>query len=335
MNTSRILIIDDSPESRTLLRRLLETGGYTQVLDMDGAAAAFAWFGLDEEGRGTPRPEAAVDLILLDLVMPGLDGLEVCRRLKQLPELQDVPIIMVTADTADQNLRTVFDLGAVDYINKPVKRVELCARVKSALRLKAEMDRRLALARELEEANHQLRWMTLVDGLTGIANRRCFDEFLAREWRRCLREGQSLALCLADIDFFKLYNDIYGHLAGDDCLKQVASLFSRVVNRPGDLVARYGGEEFAIILSGADAEGARVVAERVVDAVRGAAIPHPHSPVSEHLSLCIGVAAIKPQVDLAPQILIEYADKALYQAKERRGNRVVVMPPQDPPICQA
>ncbi|MDZ7642483.1 MAG: diguanylate cyclase [Desulfurivibrio sp.] len=316
--------MDDSPESVTLLRRMLEAGGYQKIHEADGAAAAFAFFALDDQGWGTPAADADCDLILLDIVMPEMDGIEVCRRLKNIPELRDIPVIMVTADNTDSNLRAVFELGAVDYIHKPVKQVELCARVKSALRLKEEMDRRAALTRELEEANQRLQQMAMVDGLTGIANRRRCDEFLEREWRRCRRDALPLAICLVDIDFFKLYNDLYGHLRGDEVLKQVATLFQKVVNRPGDLLARFGGEEFVFILSGADVQGAEKVAQGAIDELRQAAISHPHSPAGEHLTVCFGIAACKPSLDTHPRLLLDQADKALYEAKQTRSNHIVV-----------
>ncbi|HET98010.1 MAG TPA: diguanylate cyclase [Desulfurivibrio alkaliphilus] len=327
MGKGSILIVDDAPESRILLRRMLAGCGYGAIHEADGAAAVFAFFGLDADGGGEPLSHLDLDLILLDIVMPGLDGIEVCRRLKGVEALRDIPIIMVTAANADENLRTVFEIGAMDYLQKPVKKVELCVRVKSALRLKEEMDRRLALTRELEQANQRLRHMAMVDGLTGIANRRCFDEFLNREWRRCQRDGWSIAVCLADIDFFKLYNDIYGHLQGDDVLKQVAALFQQVVNRPGDLVARFGGEEFVFVLSGADAEGAGKIAQRAMDMLAEAAIPHLHSPVGEHLTVCFGVSATVPRPGTYPRLLLDCADKALYDAKKIRGNRMVTLLP--------
>ena len=328
MGGGSILIVDDSPESRVLLQRMLAAGGYGEILEADGAAAAFALLGLDPEGRGEPRPDLDLALVLLDIVMPDMDGIEVCRRLKNHPALCDIPVIMVTADNTDSNLRTVFDLGAVDYIHKPVKQVELCARVKSALRLKMEMDRRAALATELEAANDRLRRMALVDGLTGIANRRGFDEFLEREWRRCRRDGLPLAVCLADIDFFKLYNDIYGHLRGDEVLQQVAQLFQQVVHRPGDLVARFGGEEFVFVLSGSDIEGAEQVARRAIELLEEAAIPHPHSPISEQLTICFGISAIRPAPNGDHLPLLDCADKALYEAKQTRGNRVAIQLPE-------
>ena len=327
MGQGAILIVDDSAESRLLQRRMLENGGYGNIHEADCAAATFAFCGLDADGNGAPTIQPELDLILLDIVMPVMDGIEVCRRLKALDGLLDIPIIMVTADNTDYNLRTVFDLGAVDYIQKPVKQVELCARVKSALRLKEEMDQRRALTCELEQANQRLHRMAMVDGLTGIANRRCFDDFFDREWRRCQRDGLPIALCLCDIDFFKLYNDIYGHLQGDEALKQVAVIFQQVVNRPGDLVARYGGEEFIFVLSGADAEGAEKVARRAIELLREAAIPHPHSPVNEELTACFGISAVRPRPGNNPRLLIDWADKALYDAKQTRGNQVVVLLP--------
>lgn len=327
MGTNKILIVDDALESRLILRQILTSCGYHKLHEADGAAATFAFFGLDPQGEGLPSQHLDLGLILLDIVMPGLDGIEICRRLKATEYLRDIPVIMVTADRTDRNLQTAFELGAVDYIYKPPKQVELCARVKSALRLKKEMDRQLELTTALEEANRHLQRMTLVDGLTGICNRRCLDDFLDREWRRCQRDGQYIAICLFDIDYFKPFNDFYGHLRGDEVLKQVAATLQWVANRPGDLVARFGGEEFVFVLSGADAAGAQKVVQRAIDLIRELAIPHPQSPVNEYLTVSCGISAMRPVPGLCSNLLLDCADKALYEAKLTRNNHVVTLSP--------
>ncbi|MDF1614125.1 diguanylate cyclase domain-containing protein [Desulfurivibrio dismutans] len=327
MGSNSILIVDDALESRLILRRMLSGNGYDNLHEADGAEATFAFFGLGAQGAGIPRYNLDLDLILLDIVMPDIDGIELCRRLKANEQLRDIPVIMVTADDSDDNLRTVFELGVADYIQKPVKQVELCARVKSALRLKREMDRRRDLTEALEEANRRLQRMALVDGLTGIANRRNFDDFLDREWRRCQRDGQPIALCLFDIDYFKLYNDFYGHLSGDEVLKQVATALQQVASRPGDLVARFGGEEFIYVLSGADQEGAQLVVQRAITKIKELAILHPQSPVSEYITVSCGISAVRPHPGLYPNLLLDCADKALYEAKEIRNNQVVTLLP--------
>ncbi len=316
-----ILVIDDSIDSRTLICHILNQAGYDHILEADSARQAFDLLGIDRpEGDIDFGPR--VDLILLDIVMPEMDGIATCIKLKATPQTADVPIIMVTADTKDVSLQNAFEQGAMDYVNKPINRVELCARVKSALLLKDEMDRRIELARELAAANKILQRTALTDGLTGIANRRYFDEFLKKEWRRCRREQQPITLCLVDIDFFKAYNDSYGHLQGDDCLKKVAAILAASVKRPGDLVARYGGEEFALILSETTEDGGCAVAHRIMREVAARNIPHENSTVSDRITLSFGVAMLTPMAATAVHDLITQADRALYEAKNMGRDRI-------------
>ncbi len=314
-----ILVIDDSVDSRTLICHILRQAGYTNILEADSAKQAFEILEGPEIASGL---YSELDLILLDIVMPEMDGITACIKLKAMPQTADVPIIMVTADTQDASLENAFEQGAMDYVNKPINRVELCARVKSALLLKHEMDKRSDLTRELAAANKSLQRTALTDGLTGIANRRYFDEFLEKEWRRCRREQQPITLCLADIDFFKAYNDSYGHLLGDECLKKVATILDTSVKRPADLVARYGGEEFAIILSETPEIGGCAVAKRVMNTLDARNIPHDHSAVSDRVTLSFGVASLTPKAATAVHDLVAQADKALYAAKNRGRNQI-------------
>ncbi len=168
--------------------------------------------------------------------------------------------------------------------------------------------------------------LSTTDGLTGLANRRRFDEFLGREWRRSMREESALSLIFMDIDFFKEYNDHYGHLAGDDCLRNVADALGRLVQRPGDLVARYGGEEFACILPGTDQRGAVELAEKIMKSINGLNLPHIASRVASHLTLSFGVAAMVPERGQSPSELIRFADHLLYSAKKEGRNRVTSWP---------
>jgi diguanylate cyclase (GGDEF)-like protein len=179
---------------------------------------------------------------------------------------------------------------------------------------------------ELEKANHELQRLATLDGLTQIANRRQFDDVLQREWRRNAREQAPLALIMADIDYFKRYNDTYGHQMGDDCLKQVARALYDAVKRPGDLVARYGGEEFAMILPQTDAEGAWQMAQAIQKAVQSLQIPHAGSSVDAYVTLSLGVASMIPSPATASEMLITAADQALYHAKDQGRNRIVVKP---------
>ena len=254
----RILFVDDSAKSRLLIESALLGGGYDRLQSADSAPQAFEKLNLNEAGR---PPE--FDLILMDFLMPEIDGIEACRRIKADARFTDVPIIMVTAEESPDSLKEAFEAGAIDYVTKPINRIEMLARVKSALRLKQETDCRKERERQLMELNQKLERLSAIDGLTGIANRRQFDEALNRLWRRALRESSPISLIMIDIDHFKSYNDTYGHLAGDDCLRVVAQALSQTVKRPFDLVSRYGGEEFAVILPDTNREGAMLMAHEM------------------------------------------------------------------------
>jgi diguanylate cyclase (GGDEF)-like protein/PAS domain S-box-containing protein len=177
------------------------------------------------------------------------------------------------------------------------------------------------LYQQLEQANQELHCLAEIDGLTQIGNRRCFDDYLAREWRQMRREQAPLSLILVDIDFFKRYNDTYGHQAGDQCLRQVAQTICKTVKRPTDLVARYGGEEFAVVLPSTGLEGAVQVADNIYSAIKALNIPHINSPVNPYVTLSLGIASIVPSSDSSPSTLISQADQVLYQAKTEGRNR--------------
>jgi diguanylate cyclase (GGDEF)-like protein len=181
------------------------------------------------------------------------------------------------------------------------------------------------IRRKLTESNAQLERLSTLDTLTGLANRRRFDEVLLHEWRRAAREGTSLSLVFCDIDFFKDFNDSYGHLAGDECLVKVARAVSGVSNRPGDLAARYGGEEFVLILPGTGEEGATTLAERLRTRVVELRIPHAGSRIAPHLTISLGVASAVPRPGSEPAELLDLADRAVYMAKEEGRNRVKVL----------
>lgn len=178
------------------------------------------------------------------------------------------------------------------------------------------------LYQQLQAANEELQRLATLDGLTQIANRRRFDQYLENEWHRLKREQMPLSLILFDVDFFKRYNDTYGHLAGDDCLRQLGSALKSVIKRPADLVARYGGEEFAVILPNTEIEGAISVAQTIRQAVYDLTIPHAQSSVCDHVTVSLGVASIVPNSETSPQDLINAADKSLYIAKQQGRDRV-------------
>lgn len=253
----------------------------------------------------------SVDLILLDIIMPGMDGYEVCQRLKRDSQTKNIPVIFISAMTEVKDETKGLEMGAIDYIFKPVNPAIVKVRVKNHLELKRYRD--------------LLEKQSLLDGLTGIANRRHFDDIFDKEWRRALRSRDIIALVFLDIDFFKRYNDYYGHLAGDDCLRKVGSTLKNSLKRPGDLVARYGGEEFVIILPGTSQEDAALVGEKVRRNIESLKVAHNMSEVSEYVTVSVGVAAVRPAVNITPASLIASADGALYHAKRQGRNRVIVL----------
>lgn len=242
------------------------------------------------------------DLVLLDLVMPGIDGHEVCRQLKASPLTRSIPVIFISAQRDEEDEAQGFELGAVDYILKPFNRTILQARVRLHLSMKQQTD--------------MLMTMANVDGLTGLANRRKLDEELLTGWKQCCREQQSYSLILLDVDFFKRYNDRYGHLMGDECLRQVAQALKQGLRRPADLLARYGGEEFCALLPYTSSNGAQNIANKLLTLVRDANIAHADSSVDAVVTISLGVVTVEaPTRDVDPMLLLSVADQQLYEAK--------------------
>lgn len=321
-----ILIVDDSIVTRTYLADMLHDEGFCDILQAGSMEGVFSMI---REGGALFRNH--VDLVLLDINLPGKDGIEGCRELKKIEQFRDVPVIIVSGQEQLENLEPAFAAGAMDYLSKPPNRLDLKVRIGSALKLKAEMDRRKAregelveLTLRLEEANRQLRRLSSRDGLTGLANRRAGDEFLSREWLRAAREGKEFSIIMVDIDCFKAYNDSHGHLEGDDCLKKVAAALQRVMHRPGDLLVRYGGEEFMALLPDTDREGALIVAIAMKEEVDALKLLHGSSSVSPRVTVSIGVESAVPNEDMEVEQLIDEADRALYRAKQEGRNRICV-----------
>ena len=303
MTKDDILLVDDDTGSIQLMARILGNVGTLR----------FATNGAD--GLRLAR-ESTPDLILLDTEMPGMSGFEACQALKADPGLKDTPVIFVTSHSEDAFEVSGLDLGAADFIAKPVSAPLLLARVKTQLRVKHMSD--------------ELRRIATIDPLTGVANRRRFDESLEREWRRGQRSNEPLALLMIDVDHFKLFNDRYGHPMGDACLCFVAKALGRTTLRPGDLVARYGGEEFAVLLPQTSRGGAEHVARSILDAVKALAIAHDASLTAPYVTVSVGIGCYDdeseqpipgPQVGRALRArrlavdLLNAADRALYGAK--------------------
>ncbi len=291
-----VLIVDDQPANIHAMARLIRED-YTLLAATSGARAL-------ELATGNKVP----DLILLDIMMPGMSGYEVCRQLKSDPKTKDIPVIFITARSDSEDEAMGLDFGAVDYIAKPFNNAVVRARVRTHLKLKTRTD--------------MLENLAMLDGLTGVANRRSLDKSLELEWRRAARTGQAISLIMIDIDHFKAYNDHYGHGAGDRVLQRIAETLSYVINRPSDLLARYGGEEFAFLLPETDAKGAAWLAGNIRQAVAELALHHGFSPTARHITISVGHATRKADPERSSQYLLEAADQALYGAKKAGRNRV-------------
>lgn len=305
-----VLIVDDTLENINVLGNILKNSGYAVVASTNGPQALQV-----AEAR---QP----DLVLLDIQMPGMDGFEVCRRLKEKKECDAPPIIFLTAKTDPSDIVRGFECGSVDYVTKPFNSAELLARVRNHLELKFTREKLLAREKELEEANAKLLGLSMMDPLTGIANRRQLDKTLEVEWKQACREGNFLGLVMCDIDHFKIYNDTYGHQCGDECLKKVAEAISMSLHRARDLAARYGGEEFVLVLPGTDLVSACKVALNAIHNVAALSLPHVASPCGHLVTISAGVSCCMPQHNDNLEVLIAQADQALYVAKEKGRNRM-------------
>jgi diguanylate cyclase (GGDEF)-like protein len=307
----KVLLAEDSRSNQMLIRAYIEEAGH-QVITVDNGQQAVEAFRAE-------RP----DLVILDVTMPIKDGIEAAKDIHELSNSEQdwVPIIFLSGMSQSQDIARGIDAGGDDYLIKPIDAVVLNAKLRA-------MERIATMREQLYKANRELKMMSVKDGLTGLFNRRHFDETMEKELKRAERSNTSLSLILCDIDHFKLYNDNYGHLGGDDCLIAVAKAMMKVSIRPGDLVARYGGEEFAFILPDTDLQGAQVIAESIRQAIVALAITHEHSSATEHVTLSCGVASVQPQKhqDLVAltRVLIETADQGLYRAKENGRNQVAV-----------
>ncbi len=297
----RILIVDDEKMNLKVLADLLKDE-YTPVLARNGEQAL-------QHTLGDSPP----DLILLDVIMPQMGGYDVIRELKNNDKTNNIPVIFVTALDSIEDEELGLKLGAVDYITKPYSPPIVKMRVRNHLRI----------------VHHYklLDQLAYLDGLTEISNRRRFEEIFKKEWERSCRNGTSFSLAMVDVDFFKQYNDHYGHAMGDQALQKIAKALTGVLRRPGDFIARYGGEEFVILLPETDVDGAKKIAERSLRDVAALQIPHSRSQAADHVTVSIGIATLDMGTHIEGEIssksFLGTADRNLYLAKQNGRNCII------------
>jgi diguanylate cyclase (GGDEF)-like protein len=295
--SQKVLIVDDEKANRKILKELLQ----------DEATIIFAKNG--EQAAELARKHLP-DLILLDVIMPDRSGFEVIEEIKNDKETMNISVIFVTGLANSDDEERGFDLGGCDYIYKPFKANIVIARVMMHL--------------ELIKQRKMLNEIAHIDALTGISNRRKMDIVLADELAANKRDKKQIAVALIDVDYFKPYNDNYGHGAGDAALKKIATSFREVLQRPRDFAARYGGEEFLIILPNSNLEGTRLIISNIVQALADKEIKHEYSKASNLLTISIGAILVgDDQATTSAEVLFQ-ADKLLYQAKENGRNQLVI-----------
>ena len=307
-----VLVVDPSPENRTLICECL-----SQLPNIRTIATG------DSEQAMRIFRESRPSLVLLDTTLAGTNGIALTRKIRDWEQGNNesgvspwTPIVFLSSVTDEHLLAEGILAGGDDFLCKPVSEVVLLAKARAMLRISTRQQ-------EICKVHRQLKDIAILDSLTGIPNRRHFDDTLAAEWKRCIRTESPLSIVISDVDFFKQFNDIYGHQAGDVCLKAVASSLSESLFRVEDTVARYGGEEFVAILPGTDACGAYAVAERMRQSARDLHIPH-QLGIDGRVSCSFGVASTRPSVDKAPLQLLRTADAGLYAAKRAGRNRVAL-----------
>jgi diguanylate cyclase (GGDEF)-like protein len=302
-----ILVVDDVSSNLKVIAKILEQGGYETTFASSGQQA------LDR------IPFAKPDLILLDLMMPDITGLDVCKQLKSKPDLAEIPIIFLTASTEREHLLEAFEKGAVDYVTKPFHSQELLARVRTHLELKHSREQLKKLLQEQRELIQELERLATTDPLTGVLNRRHLFTLAEQELKRAQRYDNIFSVLILDIDHFKQINDTYGHTVGDRVLEVMAQTVLNSL-RKVDYFGRFGGEEFVAFLPETDIDAAIMVAERVREKVKAIAISVQEQLVS--MTVSIGVASYQSGDETVDSI-IQRADKALYQAKHQGRNRVI------------
>lgn len=305
----KILLVDDSRYECAVISGYLQEMDHDIVIVNNGQQAIDAY------------PEVQPDIILMDVIMPEMDGHSAARILRM--NAKDwVPIIFLSACISAEDIALGIQAGGDDYLTKPVNKIVLEAKMIAMQRIAAMRHQLLDVSKALEQANTELKQLVNIDGLTGLANRRYMDQILRSELLRGYRQHEPLTVILTDVDLFKSYNDHYGHVAGDECLKKIGQVLLSSVHRGGDVVARYGGEEFAMILPNTPAEGAMRIAESVREKVEQLSIPHEASSVARVCTMSAGVYTCLPQQSEPNDILLQKVDHCLYQSKTHGRNRV-------------
>lgn len=320
----KALVIANNKAALQLICEQIRTLGLTPLM-AESAANGLELFQAE-------RP----DMVLLDVIMSDLGGYEVARQIRQLePAGNWTPVIFMISVIKDKDKDTEIEMsiaaGGDDFLLKPISEVILSTKIRSMQRTIQMRQYLLALTRKLDNANQELKRLTSIDSLTGIANRRHFGEVLLREWRRAMRQGEELSIVMCDIDFFKLYNDTYGPKCGDECLYRLAQALTGTMDRGGDLLARYGGEEFVAVMPGTSLNGARFVAEQMRQAISQLAIKHSGTQY-KHLTASFGVASAVAMPEANPQDIVAAAELALVKAKNEGRNRVCDMSSLDPQV---
>lgn len=328
--TMAIFVIDHDQDDLKMMEETLKEMGYNDIYPCSSHQDAKVQLGLNNKHQSLIF---GLELLIYNFAQ----NLDFIQEFKNSDHYAPVPMLLISEGLREEKLQIAFGFGAADFLSKPIPEFEFKARVRSCMRLKHEIDSRKAREKELIESTHHLSDLnlslskvTMVDGLTGIPNRRCFDQAMQQEFGRAFRNDSHIAIIMIDVDFFKKYNDHYGHQAGDRCLIEVGKALKSAVKRPSDLVARYGGEEFVIILPETTADQAITVAEKAISFVENLAIEHEKSEASKFVTISVGIASLSPRKDEGTSAhLMKIADDALYDAKKRGRNRYAIHK-QDP-----
>ncbi len=322
-----MLIVESDSKSREEVAGVLRSNGYTNIQLASSVSEGLDLLGLSENATHR-QSRLDVDLVVF-APERGPTPFDFCRRVKASFQYEDTPIIVISTGSISGEMQMAYAFGATDFLTRPFDDSELLSRIRSALKFKHEVDRRrarekelLEITRQLTDLNNLLARHSMIDGLTGAANRRFLDGSLAQEWRRAGRSQRPISVIMFDVDYFKQYNDRYGHQAGDACLIKIVDTIRPLLKRPSDLFARYGGEEFTAVLPETDLQGAIKIAEEFRSAIADLRIEHLDSKVCKSVTISLGVAATVPGPLVNPEDIIAAADLALYDAKRSGRNMV-------------